>query len=321
MPALRTMSLGGAPPGVWALDVGPRPHQQSPSAPAPRAPEAADVEQVSGAWKHVKTVVREDAKSAELYDLLSHSVRETQYSFQPQGVRPMPAWQCPTLQCSSGSTRAAAANVRTAAAAAARCCQRPHCSHRCCLLLQLLLHQSAQAQLSCVTQAAGNRRPPCMRCPQVRRRRRPCVQWPSLLRPLSPILNEMPGMVLERYGACQTVAFCGVFPDIRRAWASVDNSLFLWRFDKWCAGGGGREAEGRAAGPAVAKRTAGCQRLACPTPLLACRAQRRGAQEEMSEPGRHVVWNRVVCAASILYQSFASFLTTLTFAPAALCCA
>lgn len=66
----------------------------------------------------------------------------------------------------------------------------------------------------------------------------PPLQWPSLLRPLSPILNEMPGMVLERYAACQTVAFCGVFPEIRRAWASVDNSLFLWRFDKWWVGPG-----------------------------------------------------------------------------------
>ncbi|KMZ68344.1 hypothetical protein ZOSMA_240G00220 [Zostera marina] len=28
-------------------------------------------------------------------------------------------------------------------------------------------------------------------------------------------------------------ALCGIFPEIRRAWASVDNSLFLWRFDKW----------------------------------------------------------------------------------------
>jgi nuclear pore complex protein Nup155 len=40
-------------------------------------------------------------------------------------------------------------------------------------------------------------------------------------------------MVMERYTACQTVAFCGVFPELRRAWASVDNALFLWRFDKW----------------------------------------------------------------------------------------
>lgn len=42
--------------------------------------------------------------------------------------------------------------------------------------------------------------------------------------------------MLERYNAVQTVAFCGVFPEIRRAWASVDNALFLWRLDRWCAG-------------------------------------------------------------------------------------
>ena len=30
-----------------------------------------------------------------------------------------------------------------------------------------------------------------------------CVQWPSLVRPLSPVISEMPGMVLERYNACQ----------------------------------------------------------------------------------------------------------------------
>ena len=40
-------------------------------------------------------------------------------------------------------------------------------------------------------------------------------------------------MVLERYNACQTVCFCGVFPEINRAWASVDNSFFIWRFDRW----------------------------------------------------------------------------------------
>lgn len=40
-------------------------------------------------------------------------------------------------------------------------------------------------------------------------------------------------MVTDRYNACQTVAFCGAFPEIRRAWATVDNSLFLWRFDTW----------------------------------------------------------------------------------------
>lgn len=48
-----------------------------------------------------------------------------------------------------------------------------------------------------------------------------------------PMLNEMPQLVLDRYNACQTVCFCGVFPELRRAWASVDNALFLWRFDRW----------------------------------------------------------------------------------------
>ena len=59
------------------------------------------------------------------------------------------------------------------------------------------------------------------------------LQWPPQARMLTPIVNEMPAMVTDRYNACQTVAFCGVFPELRRAWASVDTSLFLWRFDKW----------------------------------------------------------------------------------------
>jgi len=59
------------------------------------------------------------------------------------------------------------------------------------------------------------------------------LQWPSLLRPTSSMMGKMPAMVLQRFNACQVVCFCGVFPSIRRAWASVDNSLFLWRFDKW----------------------------------------------------------------------------------------
>ena len=40
-------------------------------------------------------------------------------------------------------------------------------------------------------------------------------------------------MVLERYNACQTVAFCGAFPEIKRAWATVDSRLYLWRYDRW----------------------------------------------------------------------------------------
>lgn len=63
----------------------------------------------------------------------------------------------------------------------------------------------------------------------------PCpLQWPSLLRAVSPTSPELPPMVQEKYRTCQTMCFCGVFPEIRRAWASVDNSLFLWRYDRRC---------------------------------------------------------------------------------------
>ena len=59
--------------------------------------------------------------------------------------------------------------------------------------------------------------------------------WPAALRPVSGAMRELPAMVQDRYRTCQTMCFCGVFPEIRRAWASVDNSLFLWRYDKRCA--------------------------------------------------------------------------------------
>lgn len=44
--------------------------------------------------------------------------------------------------------------------------------------------------------------------------------------------NELPAAVLERYSTRQSVCFCGVLPEIGRAWATVDNALFLWRFDE-----------------------------------------------------------------------------------------
>jgi len=47
--------------------------------------------------------------------------------------------------------------------------------------------------------------------------------------------QELPPVLVERYNAAggEATALCGIFPEVRRAWASVDNSLFLWRFDKW----------------------------------------------------------------------------------------
>ncbi|KAJ9532443.1 hypothetical protein QJQ45_010535 [Haematococcus lacustris] len=56
--------------------------------------------------------------------------------------------------------------------------------------------------------------------------------WPGLLRPLSPTIYDLPAMIQEKYRTCQTMCFCGVFPQINRAWASIDNSLFLWRYDR-----------------------------------------------------------------------------------------
>ncbi|KAL8150748.1 hypothetical protein V2J09_020556 [Rumex salicifolius] len=58
-------------------------------------------------------------------------------------------------------------------------------------------------------------------------------EWPSLVEVVDTW--ELPPILVERYNAAggEGTALCGVFPEIRRAWASVDNSLFLWRFDKW----------------------------------------------------------------------------------------
>ncbi|KAK9806121.1 hypothetical protein WJX72_002210 [[Myrmecia] bisecta] len=134
----------GPPPGRWQSDSlepfrGPTLKVASPAGRTAGKSSATEAADTDNAWKHVKTVIREEAKGQDLQDLLSATVQETQYSLQPPG-------------------------------------------------------------------------------------------WPSLLRPLS-VMGEMPAMVLERYNACQTVCFCGVFPEIKRAWASVDNSLFLWRYD------------------------------------------------------------------------------------------
>lgn len=59
------------------------------------------------------------------------------------------------------------------------------------------------------------------------------LQWPPLVEVLDTW--ELPPVLIERYNAAggEGTALCGIFPEIRRAWASVDNSLFLWRFDKW----------------------------------------------------------------------------------------
>ncbi|OMO93980.1 Nucleoporin protein [Corchorus olitorius] len=58
-------------------------------------------------------------------------------------------------------------------------------------------------------------------------------EWPPLIEVVDT--RELPPVLIERYNTAggEGTALCGIFPEIRRAWASVDNSLFLWRFDKW----------------------------------------------------------------------------------------
>ncbi|XP_042463574.1 nuclear pore complex protein NUP155-like [Zingiber officinale] len=58
-------------------------------------------------------------------------------------------------------------------------------------------------------------------------------EWPSIVEVADT--RELPLALIERYNASggEGTAICGIFPEIRRAWASVDDSLFLWRFDKW----------------------------------------------------------------------------------------
>ncbi|WOK93164.1 nuclear pore complex protein [Canna indica] len=60
-------------------------------------------------------------------------------------------------------------------------------------------------------------------------------EWPPVVEVAET--RELPPVLIERYNSSggEGTALCGIFPEIRRAWASVDNSLFLWRFDKWDA--------------------------------------------------------------------------------------
>ncbi|KAL6867408.1 hypothetical protein ACP4OV_015432 [Aristida adscensionis] len=58
-------------------------------------------------------------------------------------------------------------------------------------------------------------------------------EWPPLVEVAET--RQLPPMLIERYNAAagEGTALCGIFSDIHRAWATVDNSFFVWRFDKW----------------------------------------------------------------------------------------
>uniref|UniRef100_A0A0E0HPH2 Uncharacterized protein n=1 Tax=Oryza nivara TaxID=4536 RepID=A0A0E0HPH2_ORYNI len=58
-------------------------------------------------------------------------------------------------------------------------------------------------------------------------------EWPPLVEVAET--RQLPPMLVERYNAAagEGTALCGIFSEIHRAWATVDNSFFIWRFDKW----------------------------------------------------------------------------------------
>ena len=95
-----------APPSLWQL--GGLSPAKSPAAGLQQArvvtEDASDLEKVSGAWRHMKAVVREDEKSTDLFDLLQNSARESYSSPQIPGVsaavmQPVVAELCTSYLC------------------------------------------------------------------------------------------------------------------------------------------------------------------------------------------------------------------------------
>lgn len=73
--------IAPAPPATWATEqYGIENPEYYSEIRVGRVADAYD------AWKHCKDVTREDVRPPDLYDLLSHSVGETQYAFPPKGV-------------------------------------------------------------------------------------------------------------------------------------------------------------------------------------------------------------------------------------------
>lgn len=76
------MSGLGAPPSQWQLDT---PVSGRALAKNDALALAGNVNEVSNAWKNVKSIT-DGGKGVDLYDLLSYSSRDTQYSLQHPGV-------------------------------------------------------------------------------------------------------------------------------------------------------------------------------------------------------------------------------------------
>lgn len=64
---------------------------------------------------------------------------------------------------------------------------------------------------------------------QLQETQAPYVEVPSGSTMTGAEFCPLPKAVLERYSSASSVCRCGLLPKIGRAWASVDNALFLWR--------------------------------------------------------------------------------------------
>jgi hypothetical protein len=47
--------------------------------------------------------------------------------------------------------------------------------------------------------------------------------------------QQLPQVVLERLNTRMVNSFCGLLPEIGRVWCSIDNVLYIWRYDRECA--------------------------------------------------------------------------------------
>ncbi len=80
----------GPPPTQWqgnGTSASHAPLFSSPRALQRTNARPADLDTAAAAWKHVHRLTSSDNKQTDLWDLLQSSARESQYSFQPPGVR------------------------------------------------------------------------------------------------------------------------------------------------------------------------------------------------------------------------------------------
>ena len=121
----------GAPPGRWQADA-LLPVKAAANASKSAASSEADAH---SAWKHIKSVVKEDSKGVDLYDLFYQGgSRETQYSQNPAGVRLLPPVAC-AAWCRKGRLLSLAAALLSGLH---RLCQglvRDRFSHLCAVKL------------------------------------------------------------------------------------------------------------------------------------------------------------------------------------------